>query len=94
MFSVIVANATTLAAPLELNCTARDAALYYQEGDDDETRRSGVRQKKRQMTTTTMTMSLTPATHNARAKHPRNSQIINLSGPDSDSDDDDAPLEF
>ena len=33
MLSVIVANATTLAAPLELNRTARDAALY---DDEDE----------------------------------------------------------
>ena len=42
MFSVIVANATTLAAPLELNRTARDAALY---DDEDEAQWSAPEEK-------------------------------------------------
>ena len=86
MSSVIVANATTLAAPLELNRTARDAALY----DEDEAQWSAPEEKADDDDDDDNVTH----TGNARAKRPPNSQIINLSGPDSDSDDDDAPLEF
>ena len=91
MSSVIVANATTLAAPLELNRTARDAALYQEDDDDEDEAQWSAPEEKPDGDDDDDNVT---HTGNARAKRPPNSQIINLSGPDSDSDDDDAPLEF
>ena len=85
MLSAIVANATTLAVPLELNRTARDAALYQEDDDDEDEAQWSAPEEKADDDDDDDNVT---HTGNARAKRPRNSQIINLSGPDSDSDDD------